>query len=112
MTGAFDIHFVSLPGGIVVNKHGVRIEEADRALARISGKENCYAAAVFEKFEDEPETGDTPISDTPPSTPNGGTPRTPVKTGDTTPIIGMSLLLMSAGITIILLINKRRRRSR
>ena len=31
----------------------VRVEEADRALARISGKENCYAAAVFEKFEDE-----------------------------------------------------------
>ncbi len=31
----------------------IRIEEADRALARISGKENCYAAAVFEKFEDE-----------------------------------------------------------
>ena len=33
---------------------GVRVEEADRVLARISGKENCYAAAVFEKFEDEP----------------------------------------------------------
>ena len=32
---------------------GVRIETADRALARISGKENCYAAAVFEKFSDE-----------------------------------------------------------
>ena len=31
---------------------GVRIEEADRALARISGKDNCYAAAVFEKFSD------------------------------------------------------------
>ncbi|MBQ9251471.1 MAG: TrmH family RNA methyltransferase [Clostridia bacterium] len=31
---------------------GVRVEEADRALARISGKENCYAAAVFEKFTD------------------------------------------------------------
>lgn len=31
---------------------GVRVEEADRALARISGKENCYAAAVFEKFSD------------------------------------------------------------
>ena len=31
---------------------GIRIEEADRALARISGKENCYAAAVFEKFQD------------------------------------------------------------
>ena len=26
---------------------GVRIETADRALGRISGKENCYAAAVF-----------------------------------------------------------------
>lgn len=33
---------------------GIRVEEADRALARISGKENCYAAAVFEKFEDTP----------------------------------------------------------
>ena len=31
----------------------VRVEEADRALARISGKENCYAAAVFEKFTDD-----------------------------------------------------------
>ena len=30
----------------------IRTEEADRALARISGKENCYAAAVFSKFED------------------------------------------------------------
>ena len=30
----------------------VRVEEADRALARISGKENCFAAAVFEKFDD------------------------------------------------------------
>lgn len=31
---------------------GIRIEEADRALGRISGKENCYAAAVFGKFRD------------------------------------------------------------
>ena len=31
----------------------IRIEEADRALARISGKENCWAAAVFTKFSDE-----------------------------------------------------------
>ena len=30
----------------------VRVEEADKALARISGKENCFAAAVFAKFED------------------------------------------------------------
>ncbi len=29
----------------------VRVEEADRALGRISGKENCYAAIVFEKFQ-------------------------------------------------------------
>ena len=33
-------------------KNHVRVEEADRALARISGKENCFAAAVFEKFDD------------------------------------------------------------
>ena len=31
----------------------VRVEEADRALARVSGKENCYAAAVFGKWQDE-----------------------------------------------------------
>ena len=38
---------------VLAEKHHIRIEEADRALARISGKENCYAAAVFGKFEDE-----------------------------------------------------------
>jgi TrmH family RNA methyltransferase len=37
----------------LAEKHHIRIEEADRALARISGKENCYAAAVFSKFEDD-----------------------------------------------------------
>lgn len=31
---------------------GIRVEEADRALSRISGKENCFAAAVFSKFQD------------------------------------------------------------
>ena len=35
----------------------IRIEEADRALARISGKENCYAAAVFAKFQDRLAAG-------------------------------------------------------
>lgn len=30
----------------------VRVEVADKALARISGKENCFAAAVFGKFND------------------------------------------------------------
>ena len=37
----------------LADKLGVRVEEADKALSRISGKENCFAAAVFEKFEDE-----------------------------------------------------------
>ena len=42
----------------LAEKHRIRIEEADKALARISGKENCYAAAVFGKFEDrlDPES--------------------------------------------------------
>ena len=31
----------------------IRVEEADKALSRISGKENCFAAAVFGKFSDE-----------------------------------------------------------
>lgn len=30
-------------------KHGIRTETADKALARISGKDNCYAAAVVKK---------------------------------------------------------------
>lgn len=36
----------------LAGEHRIRIEEADRALGRISGKENCYAAAVFTKFAD------------------------------------------------------------
>lgn len=35
----------------------VRVETADRALSRISGKENCYAAAVFTKKETAPAAG-------------------------------------------------------
>ena len=34
---------------------GVRVETADKALGRISGKENCFAAEVFGKFADEPD---------------------------------------------------------
>ena len=37
----------------LAEEHRIRIEEADRALGRISGKENCFAAAVFGKFRDE-----------------------------------------------------------
>ena len=33
-------------------EHHIRVETADRALSRISGKENCFAAAVFRKFSD------------------------------------------------------------
>lgn len=32
-------------------RHHVREECADRALGRISGKENCFAAVVFDKFQ-------------------------------------------------------------
>ncbi len=31
---------------------GIRVEEAPRAIERIAGKENCYAVAAFEKYED------------------------------------------------------------
>lgn len=34
-------------------EHRVREEQADKALARISGKENCFAAVVFDKFQSE-----------------------------------------------------------
>ena len=39
----------------LARKNGIRIEEADKALSRISGKENCFAAAVFAKTETEPD---------------------------------------------------------
>lgn len=35
----------------------IRVEIADKALARISGKENCFAAAVFSKFDDVLDAG-------------------------------------------------------
>ena len=36
----------------LADRLGVRVEEADRVLSRISGKDNCFAAAVFSKFQD------------------------------------------------------------
>ncbi|MBR2823831.1 MAG: TrmH family RNA methyltransferase [Clostridia bacterium] len=36
----------------LAEEHRIRVETAERVLSRISGKENCYAAAVFEKRED------------------------------------------------------------
>lgn len=38
-------------------KYRVREENADRALSRISGKDNCFAAVVFEKFQGEMTDG-------------------------------------------------------
>lgn len=32
-------------------QRGIRVEQADRLLRRLSGKDNCYAAAVFRKQE-------------------------------------------------------------
>lgn len=34
-------------------RHHVREETADKALSRVSGKENCFAALVFDKFQGE-----------------------------------------------------------
>ena len=36
-------------------EHGVREETADRALSRISGKQNCFAAVVFDKWQSDLE---------------------------------------------------------
>lgn len=33
----------------LAEEKGIRIETADKALGRVSGKDNCFAAAVFEK---------------------------------------------------------------
>ena len=38
----------------LAEEHRIRVETADRALARISGRENCYAAAVFAKCPEPP----------------------------------------------------------
>lgn len=36
---------------------GVRVETAERALKRVSGKDNCYAAMVFHKFSSDLSNG-------------------------------------------------------
>ena len=41
----------------LAEKLHIRVEIADKALARLSGKENCFAAAVFGKFSDELRQG-------------------------------------------------------
>ncbi|NLC32966.1 MAG: TrmH family RNA methyltransferase [Clostridiales bacterium] len=38
---------------LLCNENNIRIETADRALTRLSGKENIYVAAVFKKQGDE-----------------------------------------------------------
>ncbi|MDD3410096.1 MAG: TrmH family RNA methyltransferase [Eubacteriales bacterium] len=43
----------------VCRERGVREEVADKALARVSGKGNCFAAVVFEKWQAE-LAGDAP----------------------------------------------------
>ncbi len=37
---------------VAAEAHGVRVEQADRVLGKLSGKENCYAAMVFAKQQD------------------------------------------------------------
>ena len=37
----------------ICREHHVREEVADKALSRISGKQNCFAAVVFEKWQSE-----------------------------------------------------------
>ena len=37
----------------ICREHHVREEVADKALSRISGKQNCFAAVVFEKWQAE-----------------------------------------------------------
>ncbi|NLW20328.1 MAG: TrmH family RNA methyltransferase [Clostridiales bacterium] len=36
-------------------RHSIRTEQADRLLRRLSGKDNCYAAAVFHKQQADPD---------------------------------------------------------
>lgn len=42
----------------LAEQHRIRVEVADKALGRISGKENCFAAAVFEKRPESLSAGD------------------------------------------------------
>ena len=43
----------------ICREHRVREEIADKALSRVSGKQNCFAAVVFEKWQSE-LNGDAP----------------------------------------------------
>lgn len=41
----------------ICDENRIRVEQADKALSRISGKENCFAAAVFAKQQSDLQTG-------------------------------------------------------
>lgn len=41
----------------ICDERKIRVEQADKALSRISGKENCFAAAVFTKQYSKLEAG-------------------------------------------------------
>jgi TrmH family RNA methyltransferase len=46
---------------LACERAGIRIEEADRALARIARKENCFAAMVFRKREGTLDAGQSHV---------------------------------------------------
>ena len=41
----------------ICDENRIRVEQADKALSRISGKENCFAAAVFTKQQSDLQPG-------------------------------------------------------
>lgn len=41
----------------ICDENRIRVEQADKALSRISGKENCFAAAVFAKRQRDLQPG-------------------------------------------------------
>jgi RNA methyltransferase, TrmH family len=43
------------------SRQNIRCEEADKALAQLSGKDNCYAAVVFNKVYSEPAAGNSHV---------------------------------------------------
>lgn len=54
-------------------RHHVREEAADKALSRVSGKENCFAALVFDKFQGELTEGNHLVLHNPSDKGNLGT---------------------------------------
>ncbi len=93
-----------------VTSEGLTFTITNTLLPTPDGDKETEKETETETETEKPPTKETEPGNpgTPPSTPVTPGSKSPVKTGDTTPIMGTTLLLITAGLAIVLIVRKRR----